>query len=136
MTDSTLQQTQLSELGVTAPETDTSATLAPTVPTVPTDAAIAVTDPGHRPQSRRRRNVLTHALRSTIGSLPVGCGYINRLSYQVRRQLEQAVASTHGSISVTMAAWIDSAVKWGAARPLGEQMATPRIRFDGPGKAA
>jgi hypothetical protein len=86
-------------------------TLAPAAPMSP---MVDKSDPG-LPAKRKRvrnQNALTHAMRSALGALPAGAGYVNRLAYAMRRELEQAVASTDGSISLTKAAWIDSAVKW------------------------
>ena len=75
-------------------------------------SAVAVADTRPRRRGKGRLNAITHALRSAIGALPPGCGYVNRLAYAMRRQLETAVANVDGSISLTKAAWIDSAVKW------------------------
>jgi hypothetical protein len=69
---------------------------------------------GHKKSRNNRignRNAVRHGLRS--GSLPKGCAYVKRECDEMRRAIEEAVASLNdGDVSLYQAALIQSTMRW------------------------
>lgn len=57
------------------------------------------------------RNALRHGLRS--GQLPAGCGYVARITRELRQAIEDAVAGRNdGAVSLYHASLINTAIRW------------------------
>jgi len=65
---------------------------------------------GRRGAPRDNRNNMRHGLRGS--KLPKGCKYIEHRVNALRRQVEDALMATKGSISITDAAAVNSILKW------------------------
>ncbi|MCA9248392.1 MAG: hypothetical protein KDA42_14800 [Planctomycetales bacterium] len=62
------------------------------------------------PAPIENKNAIRHGL--TTGKLPAGCGYVERLTNQLRRALESAVLDIAGEIGLFAAATINTACRW------------------------
>lgn len=71
------------------------------------------TDPkprGKRGAPKSNKNAIRHGL--TCGQLPKGCTWVATLANELRKSLEDAVATAKGEISLYDAAIINSATRW------------------------
>jgi len=66
-----------------------------------------------RPSGKRARNNLKHGLRTvSLGSVPAGASYVGRLTMRLRREVENAVVASKGSVDLMDSCHINTAVKW------------------------